>query len=142
MFNLIQGTVDRPFHERKAGPAAVSMVVHAAVLVLVLAVPYLYVTNQLPEVPAMMAFVVPEATIPAPPPPPPPPAARPMQTPVSTKSVVAANPSVAPVEAPSEIKSPPPATELTRTRAPSLSNVSLGPTQGRVRLRSSLSPGC
>jgi protein TonB len=113
MFNLVQGTVDRPFHERKAAPAAVSMVVHVAVLGLVLAVPYLYVTNQLPEVPAMMAFVAPEATIPAPPPPPPPPAARPIQAPVSTKSVIAANPSVAPVEAPSEIKSQPPATELT-----------------------------
>src|ERR1700676_809266 len=114
MFNLIQGTVDRPFHEQRAAPAAVSMVVHAAVLGLVLAVPYLYVTNQLPEVPAMMAYVAgPEATIPAPPPPPPPPAARPMQDPVSTKSVIAANPSVAPVEAPSEIKSQPPATELT-----------------------------
>jgi protein TonB len=114
MFNLIQGTVDRPFHDRKAAPAAVSMLVHVAVLGLALAVPYLYVTNQMPQVREMMAFVAPaEATAPAPPPPPPPPAARPMEAPVSTKSVITASLSVAPVQAPTEIKSEPPASELT-----------------------------
>src|SRR6202158_922474 len=112
MFNLIQGTVDRPFHDRKTAPAAVSMLVHVTVLGLVLAVPYLYVTKQLPQVPEMMAFVV-GTEAPAPPPPPPPAAARPMQAPVSAKSVVTANPSVAPVQAPTEIKPEPPASELT-----------------------------
>ena len=109
MFNLIQGTVDRPFHDRKTVPAAVSMLVHVAVLGVVLAVPYLYVTNQMPQVPDMMAFVV-AAEARAPVPPPPPPAARPVQAPapVPTQAVVTASPSVAPIQAPSEIKPEPP----------------------------------
>jgi protein TonB len=114
MFNLIQGTVDRPFHDRKTAPAALSLLVHITVLGLVIVVPFLYVTRQLPQVPEMMAFVAgAEANAPAPPPPPPPPSARPMQAPVSTTSVVAASLSAAPVEAPAELKSEPPATELT-----------------------------
>jgi periplasmic protein TonB len=113
MFNLVQGTVDRPFHDRKTAPAAVSMLVHVAVLGVVLAVPYLYVTNQMPQVPEMMAFVVAsEARAPAHPPPPP--AARPVQVPVPTQSVVTASPPVAPIQAPAEIKPEPPrAAELT-----------------------------
>jgi periplasmic protein TonB len=115
MFSLIQGTVDRPFHDRKTAPAAVSMLVHVTVLGLVFAVPFLYVTKQLPQVPEVMAFVAgAEATAPAPPPPPPPsPAAKTIQTPVFTKNVVMASPSVAPIEAPTEIRSEPPAVELT-----------------------------
>jgi periplasmic protein TonB len=113
MFNLIQGTVDRPFHDRKTAPAALSLLVHLTVLGLVTAVPFLYVTKQLPQVPEIMAFVAgAEATAPAPPPPPPPQSARPMQAPVSTKNVVMASPSAAPVEAPTELKSEPPATAL------------------------------
>src|SRR5579859_388775 len=108
MFNLIQGTVDRPFHDRKTVPAAVSMLIHVAVLGVVLAVPYLYVTNQMPQVPDMMAFVVAaEARAPLPPPPPPP-ASRPVQAPVPTQAVVTASPSVAPIQAPAEIKPEPP----------------------------------
>jgi protein TonB len=116
MFDLIQGTVDRPFHEGKPAPAAVSIFVHVTVLGFVFAVPFLYVTNQLPEVPAVMAFVAgAEAPIPAPPPPPPPPApaAKPMQAPASTKSIATSSPSVAPLQAPAEITSEPPATEVT-----------------------------
>jgi periplasmic protein TonB len=114
MFDLIQGKVDRPLHDGKTALAAVSILVHVTVIGLVLAVPFLYVTNQLPEVPAMMAFVTAPDASPAPPPPPPPPApaVRPMQAPESTKSVPTPSPSVAPVEAPSEIKSEPPMTEV------------------------------
>jgi protein TonB len=115
MFDLIQGTVDRPFHDRTTAPAAVSILVHVTVLGLVFTLPFLYVTNQLPEVPAVMAFVAgTETTTPAPPPPPPPPApaAKPMQAPVETKSVATPTLSVAPIEAPTEIRSEPPATEV------------------------------
>jgi protein TonB len=113
MFDLIQGKVDRPLHDGKPATAAVSILLHVTVVGLVLVLPFLYVTNQLPEVPAMMAFVSGvEAPIPAPPPPPPPaPAARPMEA-VATKSIATPSPSVAPLEAPSEVKSERPMTEV------------------------------
>ncbi len=116
MFDLIQGKVDRPLHDGKTAPAAVSILVHVTVIGLVLAVPFLYVTDQLPEVPAMMAFGLRgqrlQAPAPPPPPPPPAPAVRQMQAPDSTKSVPTPSPSVAPVEAPSQIKAESPMTEV------------------------------
>ena len=74
MFDLITGTVERPLRKKAIGPKVVSMAVHGVVATLVVVIPLLRVTNTLPEMPVMMAFVasVPEAAPPPPPPPPPP----------------------------------------------------------------------
>src|SRR5438045_645731 len=79
MFDLITGTAERPLRKKAIGPKVVSMAVHAVVATLVVVIPLLRVTNTLPEMPAMMAFVaaVPEAAPPPPPPPPPPAATAP-----------------------------------------------------------------
>jgi periplasmic protein TonB len=66
MFDLVAGNVKRPLQERTFAPAAVSMAGHALVALLVV-VPVLYLTNQVPPVPAMLAFVA--ETPPLPPPP-------------------------------------------------------------------------
>jgi protein TonB len=73
MFDLVTGeTRHMPRH---AGlPILISTTAQLLVAAVVLAVPYLYVTDRLPEIPSMMAFV---AAPPPPPPPPPPPAAVP-----------------------------------------------------------------
>src|ERR1700674_3700925 len=67
MFDLITGNIARPLlHERAPGSKLVAVVVHAVVLTLVIVIPLLRVTNSLPEVPEIMAFV---ASPTAPPPP-------------------------------------------------------------------------
>jgi protein TonB len=99
MFELISGGGVRG--PRRAGwPIVVSTVAHAAVVTLVMVLPLLYVTDSLPEVPSMMAFV---AAPPPPPPPPPPPAPRAAaaQTP---GPVAAANRRAAPIEAPAGVE--------------------------------------
>jgi periplasmic protein TonB len=104
MFDLIIGTQERPLRKKAIGPKVVSMAVHALVAALVVVVPLLRVTNTLPEMPVMMAFVtsVPEAAPPPPPPPPPPASIAPRGAgkPVTTTP---ANALAAPVVAPSEI---------------------------------------
>jgi protein TonB len=71
------------------------------VVALVLLLPYLYVTERLPEVPTMMAFV---AAVPTPPPPPPPPAAaQPKSKPPKTAAAPTQNVSAAPLEEPARI---------------------------------------
>ena len=100
MFDLIEG---REKHLPSHGtlPIALSTVAQATVVALVLLVPYLYMTERLPEVPTMMAFV---ATLPAPPPPPPPPvAAQPKSKPPKTEAAPTQNPSAAPLEEPARI---------------------------------------
>jgi protein TonB len=96
MFDLITGEAKHlPRHQ--GAPLVISTTVQVMVGALVLAVPYLYVTNQLPEVPTMMAFVA------APPPPPPPPPAP--APPVAARPVVKPDPAkfTAPIEAPPEV---------------------------------------
>jgi periplasmic protein TonB len=85
----------------------VSIVVHAVVLLLVLLIPIVYLTPELPTPPEILAFV---AAPPAPPPPPPPPPPRapvrartPEPKPVPTTGHL-----VAPVEAPRSIEPEPP----------------------------------
>lgn len=73
-------------------PLLVTTVTHAALLALLFAAPYLYATDQLPEVRTVVAFIAPSPV--APPPPPPPPAAPPPRTPRP-----AVKPNVAPVVA-------------------------------------------
>jgi len=90
---------------------AASIFAHVAIIGGLLILPLLYFSDQLPEPPDMLAFVVASAP-PPPPPPPPPPAAAPQKPQPVKQNVaqtpaqpVAANP--APVEAPSDITAPP-----------------------------------
>jgi protein TonB len=90
---------------------ALSIVAHVAVVGGLLILPLLYFSDQLPQPPDMLAFVVSSAP-PPPPPPPPPPAAPQKPQPVKPKAAPTPDPqpvaTPAPVEAPSEITAPPP----------------------------------
>lgn len=99
MFDLISGGGAGRQH-RAAWPMIISTAAHVAIVVAIVAVPLLYVTDQLPEVPAMMAFV---AAPPPPPPPPPPPAPRVAST-ASPRAVPTSSRFAAPVEAPSRVE--------------------------------------
>jgi protein TonB len=89
-----------------------SIIAHVAIVGVLLILPLLYFSDQLPQPPDMLAFVAASAP-PPPPPPPPPPAAAPQKpqpvkqraapTPVTRQPVA---PIPAPVEAPSEITAP------------------------------------
>jgi protein TonB len=125
MFDLITGSVERPLRERAPGSKVVSIVLHIVVLTLVLGIPLLTVTNALPEVPSMLAFVAPMPAAPPPPPPPPPPAraagaARP--TPPTPKNPATA----APIEAPAEVKSEAPSAGTAATGGSSTGGVEGG----------------
>ncbi|HUR33098.1 MAG TPA: TonB family protein [Vicinamibacterales bacterium] len=98
MFEVFDG---QPRQNRSATPVILSIVGHLVLVSLVIVVPLLYATDNLPRVPDMMAFVasVPEAP-PPPPPPPPPPQAAAQEPP----KVLPADAYAAPVEAPSEIR--------------------------------------
>jgi len=100
MFDLIEGREQHlPSHATL--PIALSTIAQATVVALVLLLPYLYVTERLPEVPTMMAFV---AAVPTPPPPPPPPAAaQPKSKPPKTAAAPTQNVSAAPLEEPARI---------------------------------------
>lgn len=108
MFDLITGTMERPLRERAPTSTVVSIVLHVVVLTLVVGIPLLRVTNNLPDLPTMMAFAVPAPPPPPPPPPPPAPAPalarradpRPTEQPVQQQQ----DRMIAPVEAPVEIK--------------------------------------
>jgi hypothetical protein len=103
MFDLIAGTGERPLRERSPAWKIVAVVVHIVVILVVVAIPLLLATSELPAVPTIMAFVSPSPTAPPPPPLPAPPppalAARPEMRPVPTAGQFAA-----PVVAPSEIQ--------------------------------------
>jgi protein TonB len=100
MFDLIAGT--RKTEGRRALlPALVSVGAHATIVSLFIVLPLLYVTDQLPQGPTMMAFI---AAPPSPPPPPPPPAPlEPRPAAVSPKPASTSD-FVAPVEAPRHIE--------------------------------------
>jgi len=99
MFELFRGDRRRTPH-RHGIPVLISTAVHIAGLGVLLAVPLLYVTAGLPQVPGMTAFVV--SAAPPPPPPPPPPASAP-SNPKAIKPVPTKSPRAAPVEAPRDI---------------------------------------
>ena len=104
MFELFSEDRHRAPH-RSSVPVLISTAAHVVVVGVVLAIPILYVSAELPRVPDMVAFVVSTAPSPPPPPPPPPPAA-PAATasqPRALASVPTANRRAAPVEAPREI---------------------------------------
>lgn len=101
MFDLLAGTLERPLRERAPLSKVVAALIHGVVLTLLVGIPLLRVTNVLPEVPAIMAFVAAPA---APPPPPPPPPARA----VTARPVVRPTPKLtgafaAPIEAPDQV---------------------------------------
>jgi protein TonB len=99
MFELISGG-GAGRSARAAWPMVISTIAHAATVIAIVALPLLYVTDQLPEVPVMMAFV---AAPPPPPPPPPPPAPRLAST-STPRAVPASGAFAAPLEAPSQIE--------------------------------------
>lgn len=84
MFDLITGQA-RHLPRHQTGPLLISTIAQSLAWTLVIVLPLLYVTQSLPDVPTMMAFV---AAAPTPPPPPPPPApakpAEPAAKPVAT----------------------------------------------------------
>lgn len=96
MFDVIAGT-RRPTKHRTAMPLIISMTAHV-LAVAAIVIPALYVMDELPELPTMMAFVVPAAEPPPPPPPPPPANAAEARQPAK------APPDAAPVEAPATIE--------------------------------------
>ena len=99
MFDLITGqTKHMPRHQ--AGPILISTLIQSLAWALVIVIPLLFVTQAIPDVPTMMAFV---AAAPAPPPPPPPPAPPKAAEPQQTKPVATAG-FTAPLEAPSKIQ--------------------------------------
>jgi periplasmic protein TonB len=97
MFDLISGDHRRVPH-RDTVPLFLSIATHVLAIGAVAAVPLLYVTSELPEVPDILAFV---AAAPAPPPPPPPPPAAARSKPVPKPVPVRTR--AAPVEPAQEI---------------------------------------
>ncbi len=70
MFDLIAGREPHlPSHATL--PIVLSTAVQAAAIALIALLPFLFVTERLPEVPTMLAFVAPPPAPPSPPPPPP-----------------------------------------------------------------------
>jgi protein TonB len=98
MFDLTAGTIDRPFRDKHASATVMSVATHLAIIAGVAWVVLFSVSDKLPEVPTMMAFV---AAAPPPPPPPPPAAkaAKPVQAskPVPTQGPTFTVPSEIPV---------------------------------------------
>jgi protein TonB len=74
MFDLTAGTIDRPFRDPHASATVLSIASHVAVIGSLAWVLLFSVSDKLPDVPSMMAFVA-AAPIPSAPPPPPPRAA-------------------------------------------------------------------
>ena len=71
MFDVITGRA-RHLPRHQGVPILISTTAQVLVAAVLLAIPYLYVTEQLPEIPSMMAFVAALPPPPSPPPPPPP----------------------------------------------------------------------
>jgi periplasmic protein TonB len=76
MFDLVAGTLDRPFRDKHPGATVFSVAAHVIILGGVIGAALFVMTQGLPEVPTMMAFVA-DMPLPPPPPPPPPPAPGP-----------------------------------------------------------------
>jgi protein TonB len=97
---------EEPKTRRSAKPALVSVALHGVLVGVVVIIPSLFITNTLPKVPAMTAFV---ATMPAdvaPPPPPPPPPSTPDRSAARARDRTS-NPAAAPIEAPPAIVAEP-----------------------------------
>jgi periplasmic protein TonB len=100
MFDLIAGR-EKHLPSHASVPLLLSTSAQATVIALIFVLPLLFMTERLPEVPTMMAFV---ADVPAPPPPPPPAAAaKPKQATPKPAAAAQQNQVIAPLEAPAEI---------------------------------------
>ena len=102
MFDVIS-RADQTVPHQEGVPLLISSLVHLVMIGAVAAVPLLYVSAELPQVPDMLAFV---AAAPPPPPPPPPAPPRAAKAATSSKRVPKPVPSVVPsvpVEAPAAI---------------------------------------
>ena len=73
MFDLTAGTIDRPFRDSHASATVLSVATHVTIIGGIAWVLLFSVSDKLPEVPSMMAFVA-SAPVASPLPPPPPPA--------------------------------------------------------------------
>jgi protein TonB len=104
MFDLITGTQERPLRERSLRSKIVAVVAHIVLILVVIVIPLLLATNELPSVPTIMAFVAPPPDAPPPPPAPPPPAPPAAAAPKEVQPVPTAGQFAAPVEAPSDIQ--------------------------------------
>jgi protein TonB len=101
MFDLIAGEA-RHLPRHPALPMVISTAAQAVLITTAVGVPLLIMTEQLPDVPAIMAFV---AAPPLPPPPPPPPAApQAAQKPSTSPRPVPASRELAPIEVPTRIE--------------------------------------
>ncbi len=105
MFDLITGNIERPLREPSPGSKVVAVLGHAVVLTLIVGIPLLRVTNTLPDVPTMMAFVAAPST-PPPPPPPPAPKSAPRKE-AARPELKPTGPAAAPIEAPAAIVAEP-----------------------------------
>ena len=101
MFDMVTGEA-RHIPNHNAVPLLISSIVETAAITLVVALPLLFLAQQVPEVPSMMAFVAA-----APPPPPPPPPAAPRAAAARPQATTASSAAI-PIEAPSEIRPEPP----------------------------------
>ncbi len=104
MFDLITGHATHTPRNQTV-PILVATAAHVVVVGLLVVLPLLYISDQLPEMPTMMAFV---AAPPAPPPPPPPPMAA-KKAPATPPRAAPPAPGqlVAPVEAPPSVEPEP-----------------------------------
>jgi protein TonB len=106
MFDTVTGKA-RHLPSHSTLPIFVSTTAQALAVTTILVLPALFVAEQIPEIPTMMAFVAPPPPPPAPPPPPPaqrPPSAKPI---AQAQPAPATNDLVAPVEAPKSIEPEP-----------------------------------
>src|SRR5262245_29028550 len=103
MFDLIVGR-EKHLPSHATVPILLSTSAQGAIIASVAVLPLLFVTERLPEVPTMMAFV---AEMPAPPPPPPAPvAAKPKEAAPKADSTPTQHQFAAPLEEPSQIPEP------------------------------------
>lgn len=92
MFDLTAGTIDRPFRDPHASATVLSIATHVAVIGSIAWVLLFSVSDTLPEVPTMIAFVAAAPAPSAPPPPPLPPAAKTVKAAQVSKPVPATGP--------------------------------------------------
>ena len=105
MFDLITDTSERPLRRRSLGSTIAAIALHLVILAVVVVLPLLMATNQLPAVvPTMLAFVAAQPVAPPPPPPPPPPRAATVADRRVAQSAPTTGQFVAPIEAPAEVQ--------------------------------------
>jgi protein TonB len=113
MFDLITGK-EQHIPGGGTGPVLVSSVLHVLGIGVVVALPLMFLTDTLPEVPTMVALVATAPAPPPPPPPPPPPAAPAVKPAVATRTdtPITASATPIPLEAPESVEPEPAATFL------------------------------